>query len=82
MSFPTEGPEPYKFIDLEITDGSINIEGRAPYCDRGRFMVRIFSRSMDLYIDAADIFPRYFFHWDCLIKEMETWMKARNQTFI
>lgn len=70
------------YRDISITNGMITIERRPVYCNRGRFIVKVFSNSHKLHIDEADMFPRYYFHWDCLVKEIEAWMKVTDQALL
>jgi hypothetical protein len=58
----------------------ISIEARPSYCDRGRFVAKLFPRGkFALEIDGADAWPRYYFDWDRMLLEIEAWLKARNQ---
>lgn len=69
------------FVDIEIKDGQLTIQKRPPYCDRGNYIVNVFVNidSLDLHIDEADMFPRYYFDLGCLVKEMNLWVMKRKQ---
>lgn len=76
------------FVEVEVEgdegehdpppEGLISVERRPHYCDRGTFVVKLAIRH--LHIDAHDAFPRYYFHEECLVKELEAWMDARDLT--
>lgn len=66
-----------------ITDhGTVYIDPRPSYCDRGRFVSYVITRhgapcgSCD--VDHADGFPRYYFDLERAKAEMEAWMTARK----
>lgn len=56
--------------------GFLALENRPSYCDRGKYSVKVDVHNLN--IDGADMFPRYYFHWDCLVKEVKAWMEARG----
>jgi hypothetical protein len=71
------------YIDIMCDMCLISIENRQPYCDRGRYIVKVFSHSQVMFsIDEQDMFPRYYFLFDNLISEMDCWMKFRKVNFI
>lgn len=54
------------------------ISTRPHYCDRGRWLVHAESSNPALLtIDWADGFPRYYFHTECLVKEVQSWLATR-----
>jgi|HubBroStandDraft_2_1064218.scaffolds.fasta_scaffold421504_2 hypothetical protein len=69
------------FADVRFLNGSFCIERRPTYCDRGNFSVKIEvdSNQQNLYIDGADMFPRYYFDFYCMIKELELWISKNKQ---
>lgn len=69
-------------IDIPISHGLLCIENRPSCCDRGRYIVKVFSDNILLWVDDADGFPRYYFNFDCMIQEVESWMAARNQEVV
>lgn len=67
------------YLDIPIKNGIIHIQKRPSYCDRGRYLVNVFSNNdIELSIDAPDGFPRYYFDWDCMVKEINLWILARG----
>lgn len=59
------------------------IEERAAYCDRGRWMWQAESTDVTkATIDWADGFPRYYFHEDCLVRELTTWLEVRDRQLL
>jgi hypothetical protein len=74
---------PTSYLEFETAQISCSIDKRPSYCDRGRY--RWLAKSKDnriLTIDAADMFPRYFFNIGALVMEIESWLKARKQNEI
>lgn len=69
------------WCEYKLKNGSLCIEKRPSHCDRGNYWVKIFvdSGQYDLFIDDADMFPRYYFELDCLVKEMNAWIKKNKQ---
>ena len=66
---------------IEHPECEITIEERPPYCDRGRYIVKVFPRGkLALSFDHQDGFPRYYFSWKNMLEEIEAWMDARNLT--
>ncbi len=58
------------------------MDARPAYCDRGRWLARLeltASAFPDLYIDAADGWPRYYFDLDRAKAEIEAWLVNRKQ---
>lgn len=69
-----------EYETLFINKGPISvfILRRPPYCDRGRWIVH--AESVDellCTIDHHDLFPRYYFFNDCLVKELGQWIDVR-----
>ena len=73
----------YCFCDIKIKDGIISIEKRQPYCNRGAFVVKIFPAEdqYNLFIDKSDMFPRYYFDLDCMLREIALWIKKNRQEY-
>ncbi|HTE60868.1 MAG TPA: hypothetical protein VK631_10995 [Solirubrobacteraceae bacterium] len=58
----------------------ITIERRPPYCDRGRYLAKVFPRGrFALEFDEADGWPRYYFDWDRMLAEIEAWLQMREE---
>jgi hypothetical protein len=55
----------------------IIIEPRPPYCDRGEYLVKVFSDGIDV-LDCQEGFPRYFFSLEAAKSEMEAWVNKRQ----
>lgn len=73
----------FHYIDIQTNGGLICIENRPAYCERGRYLVKVFPEDHQiLYIDESDMFPRYYFIFDNLISELACWFKARKLTVI
>lgn len=71
-----------RFAAINLKDGQLTIEPRPVHCDRGNFIVKAFAfeNQINLYIDDADLFPRYYFGFDNMISELEAWIAKNNQT--
>ena len=67
------------YADIFCSDCTITVTSRPIYCDRGRWMVAVFSNKTLFAVDDADMFPRYYFKDQSLIEEMEAWMEIRQQ---
>ncbi len=60
----------------------ITVENRPPYCNRGRFLAKVFPDNhnmLDCPISSADFWPRYYFFWENLDQEVKAWLKAHGQ---
>jgi hypothetical protein len=57
----------------------ITLEARQTYCDRGNWIAKVFTSSLDCYIDEQDGWPRYYFDEQRAKLELEAWLKKRNQ---
>jgi hypothetical protein len=79
----------YNYIDMEVISsqhknkdkiaGIVSIENRPPHCDRGRYLVKVFSNCpIELYVDSQDMFPRYYFDFNNMISELFYWFSARK----
>lgn len=71
---------PDEFGQLHITQDVfyVRIASRNWYCDRGSWLVHAESTDPTVAtVDAADMFPRYYFHDSCLVKEVATWFDIR-----
>lgn len=67
------------YLDIECDKGLISIENRPYYCDRGQYIVKVFSNCpKTFYIDEEDMFPRYYFIFDNLLSELDCWLRARS----
>jgi len=69
-----------KYVSLETNLCEITIENRPNYCDRGRYIVKVFSTSNELCV--ADGFPRYYFDFNAMMTEIKAWMEARKTYFV
>ena len=56
----------------------IVIERRPIYCDRGNWIVKVFSHGI-LPLDDQEGFPRYYFDLDRAKAEMEDWCDKRSE---
>lgn len=62
--------------------GTIVLEPRPHYCDRGRFIVKVYPlhplgcRACD--VDDADGFPRYYFDEERAKAEIQAWIEIRG----
>lgn len=75
--------EENKWLEIKLKHGKITISKRPQYCDRGRYEVNVFSSNiLELHVDEADGFPRYYFYLVNLISEVEAWIYARGQEII
>jgi len=58
----------------------IILERRPGYCDRGNFIAKLFPHgALELSIDEADGWPRYYFDEERAKLEVEAWLKKRGQ---
>jgi hypothetical protein len=58
----------------------ICIQRRPVYCDRGDWIIYVDGRGIGSSLDAADLFPRYFFGTEDEVKrQMETWASRRQE---
>jgi hypothetical protein len=68
-----------RYLKIDLGPAEITIESRPPYCDRGNFVVKVFSQdSLALSIDRDDAFPRYYFGPAACADEVVAWVEARN----
>lgn len=59
---------------------TITIEKRPPWCDRGRYIAKVFPiGSFVMEFDSQDGWPRYYFGWDGMLVEIEEWLKIRDR---
>lgn len=71
----------HEYLELSGEGFSILIEARPPYCDRGAFIVNVMVEPGyhdRIVIDAADCFPRYYFHFKNAMEEIRAWISRRN----
>ena len=47
--------------------------------DRGNWVFVANSTSYLIDIDGADSFPRYYFDYECMLKEIQAWLEHRKQ---
>ena len=56
----------------------VTIEPRPVYCDRGRFIAKVFpSGDFSLSFNEQDGWPRYYFDWDRMMAEIDAWLDCR-----
>lgn len=68
-------------VDIDLNYATMLIERRPIYCDRGRYSVKAWHKLNNLekcYIDEADQFPRYYFNFDCMVKEINSFINFRG----
>lgn len=71
----------FNYLTISCDNCEICIEPRPRYCDRGQFVVKVLSKDLEkLHIDAADMFPRYYFKLENACNEIDCWIAARNIT--
>lgn len=58
---------------------TIYLEPRPAYCDRGHWYAKLDGIGLDLHIDGADGWPRYYFDIERARLELEEWLKWRKQ---
>jgi len=70
-----------EYVSIKMANGMVTIERVMPTCfDRGNYIVKASSRdNHKLYIDGADMFPRYYFDLEAMITEIEAWIDTRKQ---
>lgn len=80
----TTAGQPYRLIQGKAC--VIYLENRPHYCDRGNFIAKIFTREdapaadiMELSLDEADGWPRYYFDENRAKAECEAWLIKRKQ---
>jgi hypothetical protein len=69
------------WVDIDLDKASMCIDKRPLYCDRGRYLLKAWHKTdkfLDFYIDDADNFPRYYFNFDCMIKELNSFIEFRK----
>ncbi len=58
----------------------ITIEPRPSYCDRGRYIAKLFpTAALALDIDGQDLWPRYYFDLERAKAECDAWLEKRAQ---
>lgn len=70
------------WAEIDCPDCVLYIEPRPPYCDRGRFVVKVDVKAghgTQLWMDGADGFPRYYFGVNEMLCEIEAWREAKGQ---
>lgn len=71
------------YQEIEGKNCTVTLENRPPHCDRGRFIAKIFLKPgktvMDLHIDGADAWPRYYFFESHAKLEVEQWLRFRGE---
>lgn len=69
------------WLAVELEQAEVCIEPRPSYCDRGRFIVKVFPRSgsdLELSLDSQDAFPRYYFGVVACASEVKAWIEVRG----
>lgn len=70
------------FIKIDCDMAEILIENRQPYCDRGKYIVKIFPKNIKCWVDDQDMFPRYYFIFSNVLSEMRCWIDKRKLKII
>lgn len=73
--------KPCGWVDINLNWAKMTITKRPNYCDRGRYLVQAFHNAEHLdkcWIDEADAFPRYYFNFDCMIRELNSFIIFRD----
>lgn len=74
---------PSNWIQIYTEDLEVSIQNRRSYCDRGRYLIVAANRDiMFQAIDNQDAFPRYYYDFDCMMKELDFFLKAKCQSII
>ena len=77
---PTEWTKHYGYQELHGKDCSITLEPRPSYCDRGAFLAKLHNKPpLAREIDAADLWPRYYFDEARAKLDIEAWLDKRRQ---
>jgi hypothetical protein len=83
LDVEVEGMPGLSWVKVLGRDCYLTVEGRPAYCDRGNWIVKAFLKPgktvVDLSIDSADGFPRYYFGTACCASEITMWLQARGQ---
>lgn len=66
------------YMDVLFDRCRVSIEPRPPYCDRGRFIVKVDQCEPFFTVDAHDCFPRYYFSAVACASEVMAWSRARR----
>ncbi len=64
----------HSYLEQQVGPILMTIEKRPHYCDRGRYMVKAFGED----IDGSDMFPRYYFDYECMATEVKLFFEARK----
>jgi len=70
------------YMELRGKDCLVVLEERPGYCDRGRFLAKVFpdlGTELARDLDHQDGWPRYYFLRDCAYREIEAWLRRRDQ---
>lgn len=71
----------YDYESIVFDEGTITLEPRPVYCDRGNWIAKLFPESggdLALSIDHADMWPRYYFDYESAKSEIMAWIMKRN----
>jgi hypothetical protein len=71
----------FHWQELNLEQCQIVLEPRPHYCNRGNFIVKVFVNDeyfYNLWIDEADMFPRYYFDEGRAKAEIEAWIQKRK----
>ncbi len=68
-----------EWYKAESEYGYLTIEARPPYCDRGRWVAKIFGNDWPSpwYDDASGGWPRYYFDLERAQAELQAWADFR-----
>lgn len=68
------------YVEYRTEQVWMTIDMRPPYCDRGRWIVKVTPEGGEflLSFDDQDGFPRYYFHNESLVREVRTWLETRK----
>jgi len=70
------------YYSIRGKDCEIILEPRPAYCDRGNWLAKVFvdpGKEIDLWIDNADGWPRYYFSLMNALDECKSWLEKRGQ---
>lgn len=70
-----------RWVEIDLNWALITIENRPIYCDRGCYSLKAshkIKHFIECNIDSLDGFPRYYFNFNCLIEETNSFIAARR----
>lgn len=65
------------YYTIEAGGALLYLEQRPAYCDRGSWIVKI-DNPGPMWIDDADMFPRYYFKLENALDEIEAFLLKRG----